>query len=1053
MAQISDRYELTKNSTFRCVWYDIWHWSPTWLQSWLPLARLRQSRWISLGPGWWLEVLSGNNAVTVHPLNKSGGISITWTEDVRRVRLVQEIRFDNFNSDSDLQISYEAELSHESAAAVQWVAICEIKKSFSLAFVLHLPLKLARDGLVSRLTGFRHTVLPRSKRCAIAMELNAKGGRLNIHSFKLFGSQQAIWGKNEGEGQGTPAARQAALAASTAQTQASAMRRLAVVGWDLGHNPIGRSFVIADMIRENYAVELIGPLFKAYGSQIWEPLRDTSLPIRSFRAEAMRDFLISAVQITSTVTCDAIVVCKARLPSILLGLLIKHKNGCPLIIDVDDHELSFFKDRRPLEIGEFRAAMNSFPKEQFDKPFGEAWTRLAESLIDSMDGIIVSNVALRRRFGGNIVRHARDERKFIAAPRIRRRVRGEFGFSEEDKVILFLGTLRAHKGVFRLIEALERVDDPRLVLAVGGTIHDQRIANRLKAYSKARITSFPDQPWARLSELITMADAVFLLQDPDDPISQYQTPAKLAEALATSVPIVTTNVAPLADIPDDIVHRVHTDDEIDAKLRALAEGELARPGEGGKQRLYFIEEWGYRVNSARVRAAIAEANFKPATWKPVWTELLELLQSQFGVTLPTGAPHWAETSLPSRPRLTKGGPFDIAFFWKQNDSDIYGRRHDMMIKYLAGSDRVGRILQFDAPISITRLESMVSVDPMARYDQGNLIYATTIQRFLHLLDRGKVIKRTFVHSEPDGSPTLAGQQLRPASAYADFVKQSLAQFGTDRPLLAWVCPVVFDFPKLADQIDFSLIVADVIDDQRVMESSPSHLKRVVESYRSTLEIADVVLTNCEANQRGFRAERGDINVIPNAGEIFDLSLDVPEPPELEALQGPIIGYVGNLRSRIDIDLLRTLATERPQWNIVLIGSAHGEPEVFTLRHLANVHFLGVRPYNEIATYIRNFDVAIMPHLNNSVTEHMNPLKLYVYFGFNVPIVTTEVANIDEIQPYARVAKSHAEFVSAIEAALETPQTEMSVRHRELAEQMSWRSRVHQVLELIDRASV
>ena len=42
-------------------------------------------------------------------------------------------------------------------------------------------------------------------------------------------------------------------------------------------------------------------------------------------------------------------------------------------------------------------------------PYGNVWTQLCEELVKLAGGITVSNIALQKRFGGVIVRHARDE--------------------------------------------------------------------------------------------------------------------------------------------------------------------------------------------------------------------------------------------------------------------------------------------------------------------------------------------------------------------------------------------------------------------------------------------------------------------------------------------------------------------------------------------------------------------------------------------------------------------------------------------------------------------
>ncbi|MDH3413188.1 MAG: hypothetical protein OEM98_11935, partial [Gammaproteobacteria bacterium] len=39
---------------------------------------------------------------------------------------------------------------------------------------------------------------------------------------------------------------------------------MAVVGWDLGHNPAGRAYVLADLARCHFDAEMVGPCFPVY---------------------------------------------------------------------------------------------------------------------------------------------------------------------------------------------------------------------------------------------------------------------------------------------------------------------------------------------------------------------------------------------------------------------------------------------------------------------------------------------------------------------------------------------------------------------------------------------------------------------------------------------------------------------------------------------------------------------------------------------------------------------------------------------------------------------
>ena len=156
-------------------------------------------------------------------------------------------------------------------------------------------------------------------------------------------------------------------------------------------------------------------------------------------------------------------------------------------------------------------------------------------------------------------------------------------------------------------------------------------------------------------------------------------------------------------------------------------------------------------------------------------------------------------------------------------------------------------------------------------------------------------------------------------------------------------------------------------------------------------------------------------------------------------------------ARIDLDLLRSVVSERPDWNFVFIGSMHKGDEIRELEVYGNVHFLGVRVYEQALRYIRHFDVAIIPHLDNELTRSMNPLKLYVYFSLLVPVVSTAIQNIGDFNDFVRVARSPQEFVRTIDECLcNDPLANDLPRLRELLKENSWPERVKCVLELIER---
>ena len=91
--------------------------------------------------------------------------------------------------------------------------------------------------------------------------------------------------------------------------------------------------------------------------------------------------------------------------------------------------------------------------------------------------------------------------------------------------------------------------------------------------------------------------------------------------------------------------------------------------------------------------------------------------------------------------------------------------------------------------------------------------------------------------------------------------------------------------------------------------------------------------------------------------------------------------------------------------------------------------------------------ASFPTSTTTMTRSMNPLKAFVYASAGVPIVSTPVANLSELEELITIAAGADEFEAAIEAALTRPRGAPRV---DLLEPHSWDRRVDDVLTLIDR---
>ena len=97
--------------------------------------------------------------------------------------------------------------------------------------------------------------------------------------------------------------------------------------------------------------------------------------------------------------------------------------------------------------------------------------------------------------------------------------------------------------------------------------------------------------------------------------------------------------------------------------------------------------------------------------------------------------------------------------------------------------------------------------------------------------------------------------------------------------------------------------------------------------------------------------------------------------EILAEKKPIIGYYGAFASWFDYEMIRKLATDRPQYNIVLIGTKYDDTlEKSGIEQLSNVHFLGTKSYNVLKNYANKFNVCTVPFIINDITKATSYFK-------------------------------------------------------------------------------
>lgn len=216
--------------------------------------------------------------------------------------------------------------------------------------------------------------------------------------------------------------------------------------------------------------------------------------------------------------------------------------------------------------------------------------------------------------------------------------------------------------------------------------------------------------------------------------------------------------------------------------------------------------------------------------------------------------------------------------------------------------------------------------------------------------------------------------------------------------------------------------------------------------RELLDRCDLVLATSRHLVETRRARRGPTEFFPHGVDVALLAR--ASDPETVPLSGvrrgkPVLGYLGLLDARLDVELVTAVARRRPDWDVVFVGplDAPLDPRLV----LPNVRRIPAVPYERVPEALAAFDVALLPYVKNELTRSINPLKLREYLASGRPVVATSLPEVARYASTVDLADTPDAFVAAVERALRGPRDRRAERAPLLAGE-SWDDRARVFVE-------
>jgi teichuronic acid biosynthesis glycosyltransferase TuaH len=174
------------------------------------------------------------------------------------------------------------------------------------------------------------------------------------------------------------------------------------------------------------------------------------------------------------------------------------------------------------------------------------------------------------------------------------------------------------------------------------------------------------------------------------------------------------------------------------------------------------------------------------------------------------------------------------------------------------------------------------------------------------------------------------------------------------------------------------------------------------------------------------------------------------------LASPVVGLVGQLSERIDIDILEGIADAG--LSLLLVGphDVRWAPERFTaLIARPQVHYAGQVPAEEVPRYLAAVDVGITPYQDSAFNRASFPLKTLEYLGAGLPVVSTDLPAAHWLREQGGatdrmllLASGREEFAKKIWQLANERIDGDAQACQALADQHSWARRAETLAELI-----
>jgi len=267
--------------------------------------------------------------------------------------------------------------------------------------------------------------------------------------------------------------------------------------------------------------------------------------------------------------------------------------------------------------------------------------------------------------------------------------------------------------------------------------------------------------------------------------------------------------------------------------------------------------------------------------------------------------------------------------------------------------------------------------------------------------------------------------------------------------IAWYyTPMAYAFSR---HLHPQVIVYDCMDELSAFLFAPPEL---IKNEKDLLQAADLVFTG------GYSLYEAKKNLHP-AVFCMPSSIDkkhfenarkpLKDPPDQAGIGYPRLGFFGVIDERFDTALIKEAAHKKRDWQFIFLGPVV-KIDKRQLPYLPNIHYFGMKNYQELPAYLSNWQIAILPFAINEATKFISPTKTPEYLAAGKPVISTPIKDV--VRSYGEkglvaIVQNADEFIEAGLKLLSLREDEWLSEVDGFLKNLSWENTVAMMMHYVE----